>query len=88
MDWYQRPELCLGSYEILATKQYCKVCVYSTCFSRVFIWFFQDEKWPEPPAFIFMIDVSYNSVRSGLVEYICHILKNELLNYLPKLVNQ
>lgn len=26
MDWYQRPELCLGSYEILATKQYCKVC--------------------------------------------------------------
>ncbi|CAF2035786.1 unnamed protein product [Rotaria magnacalcarata] len=67
MDWYQRPELCLGSYEVLATKQYCK-----------------DEKWPEPPAFIFMIDVSYNSVRSGLVEYICHILKNELLNYLPK----
>ncbi|CAF1321649.1 unnamed protein product, partial [Rotaria sordida] len=67
MDWYQRPELCLGSYEILATKQYCK-----------------DEKWPEPPAFIFMIDVSYNSVRSGLAEYICHILKTELLNYLPK----
>ena len=26
MDWFQRPELCLGSYEILATKQYCKVC--------------------------------------------------------------
>ncbi len=25
-DWYQRPELCLGSYEIVATKQYCKVC--------------------------------------------------------------
>ena len=25
MDYYQRPELCLGSYEILATKQYCKV---------------------------------------------------------------
>ncbi|CAF4624093.1 unnamed protein product, partial [Rotaria magnacalcarata] len=67
MDWYQRPELCIGSYEILATKQYCK-----------------DEKWPEPPAFIFMIDVSYNSVRSGLVEYICHILKNDLLDYLPK----
>ncbi|CAF0886553.1 unnamed protein product [Rotaria sordida] len=67
VDWYQRPELCLGSYEVLATKQYCK-----------------DEKWPEPPAFIFMIDVSYNSVRSGLVEYICHILKTELLDYLPK----
>ncbi|CAF3349507.1 unnamed protein product [Rotaria sp. Silwood1] len=67
VDWYQRPELCLGSYEILATQQYCK-----------------DEKWPEPPAFLFMIDVSYNSVRSGLVEYICHILKTELLDYLPK----
>ncbi len=26
VDCYQRPELCLGSYEILATKQYCKVC--------------------------------------------------------------
>lgn len=26
VDWYQRPELCLGAYEILATKQYCKVC--------------------------------------------------------------
>jgi len=35
-----------------------------------------------------MIDVSYNSVRSGLVEYICHILKNELLNYLPKFVDK
>lgn len=69
MDCYQRPELCLGSYEIVATKQYCK-----------------DEKMPEPPAFIFMIDVSYNSVRSGLLEYICHILKTDLLNYLPKFV--
>ncbi|CAF0727210.1 unnamed protein product [Adineta ricciae] len=66
-DCYQRPELCLGSYEVAATKQYCK-----------------DEKWPEPPAFIFMIDVSYNSVRSGLVDYICHILKTDLLDYLPK----
>ncbi|CAF0738073.1 unnamed protein product [Didymodactylos carnosus] len=67
LDWYQRPELCLGSYEILATKQYCK-----------------DEKWPEAPAFIFMIDVSYSSVRSGLLHFICQILKDELLNYLPK----
>jgi hypothetical protein len=47
----------------------------------------QDEKWPEPPAFIFMIDVSYNSVRSGLADYICHILKNDLLDYLPKFVD-
>lgn len=25
MDYYQRPELCLGAYEIAATKKYCKV---------------------------------------------------------------
>jgi hypothetical protein len=34
-----------------------------------------------------MIDVSYNSVRSGLVEYICRVLKSNLLDYLPKFVN-
>ena len=33
-----------------------------------------------------MIDVSYNSVRSGLLQYICHVLKNDLLDYLPKFV--
>ena len=31
-----------------------------------------------------MIDVSYNSVRSGLLDFICHILKTDLLDYLPK----
>ena len=87
MDWYQRPELCLGSYEILATKQYCKVCYFFIQFLQFHLSFFQDEKLPEPPAFIFMIDVSYNSIRSGLVEYICRILKTDLLNYLPKFVN-
>ncbi len=34
-----------------------------------------------------MIDASYNSVRSGLVQYICDILKTDLLDYLPKFVN-
>jgi protein transport protein SEC24 len=88
VDWYQRPELCLGSYEILATKQYCKVWDFFSSNSSVsLIFFLEDEKWPESPAFIFMIDVSYNSVRSGLVEYICHILKNDLLDYLPKFVD-
>lgn len=33
-----------------------------------------------------MIDVSYNSVRSGLVAYICQILKESLLDYLPKYI--
>jgi hypothetical protein len=37
MDWYQRPELCLGSYEILATKQYCKVCHLSFTFQGYII---------------------------------------------------
>ena len=27
-DCYDRPELCLGSYEFVATKDYCKVCSY------------------------------------------------------------
>ena len=35
MDWFQRPELCLGSYEILATKQYCKVCYSNKAFSFI-----------------------------------------------------
>ena len=25
MDYYDRPELCLGAYEFLATKDYCRV---------------------------------------------------------------
>jgi len=25
VDTYERPELCLGSYEFVATKDYCKV---------------------------------------------------------------
>ena len=86
IDCYKRPELCLGSYEILATKQYCKVCYFLYYILEIFQLCFKNEKWPEPPAFIFMIDVSYNSICSGLVEYICHILKTDLLDYLPKFV--
>jgi len=36
-DFYQRPELCLGSYEISATKQYCKVCCYLFVFQIYFL---------------------------------------------------
>ena len=25
MDYYDRPELCLGAYEFVATKDYCRV---------------------------------------------------------------
>lgn len=66
-DCYDRPELCLGSYEFVATKDYCKNSVL-----------------PKAPAFIFMIDVSYNSVKSGLVNLICERLKEEILVNLPK----
>uniref|UniRef100_A0A8V5G528 Uncharacterized protein n=1 Tax=Melopsittacus undulatus TaxID=13146 RepID=A0A8V5G528_MELUD len=66
VDFYDRPELSLGSYEFLATVDYCK-----------------NNKFPSPPAFIFMIDVSYNAVKSGLVKLICEELKS-LLDYLPR----
>lgn len=66
VDYYDRPELSLGSYEYLATVDYCK-----------------NNKYPSPPAFIFMIDVSYSAVRSGLVRLICEELKT-LLDYLPR----
>ncbi|XP_038265220.1 protein transport protein Sec24C isoform X4 [Dermochelys coriacea] len=66
VDFYDRPELSLGSYEFLATVSYCK-----------------NNKFPNPPAFIFMIDVSYNAVKSGLVRLICEELKS-LLDFLPR----
>ncbi|KAM6265860.1 protein transport protein Sec24C isoform 3-T3 [Porphyrio hochstetteri] len=66
VDFYDRPELSLGSYEFLATVDYCK-----------------NNKFPSPPAFIFMIDVSYNAVKSGLVRLICEELKS-LIDYLPR----
>ncbi|XP_048851478.1 protein transport protein Sec24D-like isoform X1 [Brienomyrus brachyistius] len=66
VDAYQRPELSLGSYEFIATPEYCK-----------------DKKPPNPPAFIFMIDVSYSNIKSGLVRLVCNELKG-LLERLPR----
>uniref|UniRef100_A0A8C8E0D9 SEC24 homolog D, COPII coat complex component n=1 Tax=Oryzias sinensis TaxID=183150 RepID=A0A8C8E0D9_9TELE len=66
VDFYERPELSLGSYEFVATLDYCK-----------------NNKPPNPPAFIFMIDVSYNNIKSGLVKLICDELKT-LLEKLPR----
>ncbi|XP_032696054.1 protein transport protein Sec24C isoform X1 [Lontra canadensis] len=66
VDAYDRPELSLGSYEFLATVDYCK-----------------NNKFPSPPAFIFMIDVSYNAIRSGLVRLLCEELKS-LIDFLPR----
>ncbi|CAN9509537.1 unnamed protein product [Ophioblennius macclurei] len=66
VDFYERPELSLGSYEFVATMEYCK-----------------NNKAPNPPAYIFMIDVSYNNIKSGLVKLICDELKS-LLEKLPR----
>ncbi|KAF7706425.1 hypothetical protein HF521_019679 [Silurus meridionalis] len=43
----------------------------------------KNNKPPNPPAYIFMIDVSYNNIKSGLVKLICEELKT-LLEHLPK----
>ena len=45
---------------------------------------FQNNQMPKPPAFIFMLDVSYNSIKSGLVHLMCAKLKEEVLVNLPK----
>ncbi|XP_036618617.1 protein transport protein Sec24D isoform X2 [Trichosurus vulpecula] len=66
LDHYERPELSLGSYEYIATLDYCR-----------------NNKPPNPPAYIFMIDVSYSNVKNGLVTLICEELKTILEN-LPK----
>ncbi|XP_078532069.1 protein transport protein Sec24D [Lissotriton helveticus] len=66
VDYYERPELSLGSYEFNATLDYCR-----------------QNKPPNPPAFIFMIDVSYSNIKSGLVRLICEELKT-LLDRLPR----
>ncbi|XP_067847023.1 protein transport protein Sec24D-like isoform X2 [Heptranchias perlo] len=66
VDHYNKPELSLGSYEFVATLDYCK-----------------NSKPPNPPAFIFMIDVSYSNIKIGCVKLICEELKT-LLDKLPR----
>ena len=66
MDKYQRPELHLGSYEFVGTKDYCRNNVF-----------------PKPPAYIFVLDVSYNNVKSGLVHLLCQNIK-KILESLPR----
>lgn len=43
----------------------------------------QKSKPPSPPAFIFMLDVSYSNVKNGLVKLICEELKT-VLDRLPR----
>ena len=49
-----------------------------------FVYLLQNNVLPKQPAFIFMIDVSYNSIKSGLVNLICERLKDDILVNLPK----
>lgn len=65
IDKYERPELVLGTYEFIATKDYCR-----------------DNTPPNPPAFIFIIDVSYNNIKSGLVNLLCQEMK-EIIKHFP-----
>lgn len=43
----------------------------------------QKSKPPSPPAFIFMLDVSYSNVKNGLVRLVCEELKT-VLDTLPR----
>jgi protein transport protein SEC24 len=70
VDKYERPELVLGTYEFVATKDYCRGNVA-----------------PKPPAMIFVIDVSYNNIKSGLVHLMCRQMK-EIVKNLPLDVGQ
>ncbi|CAK9297142.1 unnamed protein product [Gordionus sp. m RMFG-2023] len=61
VDLSIRPELYCGSFEMIATKEYCK-----------------NNEFPSPPAIIFLIDVSYNAINSGMVALLCQNMKNLL----------
>ncbi|KAG7207356.1 hypothetical protein KM043_009019 [Ampulex compressa] len=63
MDRYERPELMLGTYEYIATKDYCR-----------------NNTFPKPPAIVFVIDVSYNTIKSGLVNLLCMKMKSIIQN--------
>ncbi|GLG96873.1 Protein transport protein Sec24C [Gryllus bimaculatus] len=66
VDRFERPELTFGTYEFVATKDYCR-----------------NNTFPKPPALIFLIDVSYNNIKSGMVHLLCKEMK-DILKLLPK----
>lgn len=49
----------------------------------IFLLPLQNNKPPKPPALIFLLDVSYNNVKSGFVHLMCQRMK-EILRNLPK----
>nr|CAD7444381.1 unnamed protein product [Timema bartmani] len=66
VDRYERPELVLGTYEFIATKDYCR-----------------NNTFPQPPAVVFLLDVSYNNVKSGMVHLLCSHIK-DIIKLLPR----
>ena len=46
-------------------------------------WLLQNSKLPEVPAFVFMIDVTYQSVKTGMVHLLCQEM-SKLLDVLPR----
>lgn len=48
--------------------------------SITFIFFLQDNIFPKSPAIVFIIDVSYNIVKSGLVNLLCTKMKSLIKN--------
>ncbi|CAB3372443.1 Hypothetical predicted protein [Cloeon dipterum] len=62
-DRNQRAELSLGTYEIVATTDYCR-----------------NNTFPNPPAIVFVIDVSYTNIKSGMVHLLCAEMRNIIRN--------
>lgn len=54
---------------------------------KTILFIFQNNTFPKPPAIIFVIDVSYNNVKSGLVHFLCSQMKSIIQN-LPVDVGQ
>ncbi|XP_066303668.1 protein transport protein Sec24C-like isoform X4 [Branchiostoma lanceolatum] len=91
IDVYQRPELACGSYEFIATLDYCKqragpvqpVAQAGEGGTESDV----NNQPPSPPAFIFMIEASYNSVKNGMLPLLAKHLKG-LLDTLPREAGQ
>ncbi|KAL8429052.1 hypothetical protein Efla_005870 [Eimeria flavescens] len=60
-DRFERPELCMGSVEVIAPSDYMI-------------------RPPQPPAFLFLLDVSLSAVASGLVEAACEGIAEAIRN--------
>jgi protein transport protein SEC24 len=53
------------------------------CYIRGSLAWLQNNIFPKPPALIFLIDVSYNNIKSGMVHLLCGQMKS-ILQLLPK----